>query len=298
MEEIKTINGLMKYLRDKHGIIINGSKDKQNLKNIGYFHGFKGYRYIKSPSDKISFTNFDELMAIINFDNRIKAMFYPHIMFLETAFKSYILENVLIQSKSKNFNTIYSDLMTDYKKHPYKSDDYQKSYGRRLDTYNKIHSEIASSYNHNNNIITHYIKKDELIPIWAIFEILSLGEFARFTETLNLKTKFEISKDIGINGIFDKDGSIIPKSLYILKDLRNAIAHNNIVFDTRFKSGDISHKISNMVEKETGINTIDFNSITDYLVFVIYYLKLFKKPKTELRKLINDFCKYVEYLKK
>ena len=57
---VKTTNALMKYLRDKHNIKIGGSKDKLNLINMGYYHGYKGYRYINSPANKISLTSFDE----------------------------------------------------------------------------------------------------------------------------------------------------------------------------------------------------------------------------------------------
>ena len=53
--EVKTTNALMKYLRNKHNINIGGSKDKLNLVNMGYYHGYKGYRYIKNPSNKINF---------------------------------------------------------------------------------------------------------------------------------------------------------------------------------------------------------------------------------------------------
>lgn len=51
MSQIKSINGLMKYLREEHNILIQGSLDKQHLKSVGYYHGYKGYRYIKKPSN-------------------------------------------------------------------------------------------------------------------------------------------------------------------------------------------------------------------------------------------------------
>ena len=41
---VKTTNALMKYLREFHNISINGSADKKNLRNIGYYPGYKGYR--------------------------------------------------------------------------------------------------------------------------------------------------------------------------------------------------------------------------------------------------------------
>ena len=43
----KTVNALMKYLRDKKGIQIEGSSQKQKLRSIGYYHGYKGYRFFQ-----------------------------------------------------------------------------------------------------------------------------------------------------------------------------------------------------------------------------------------------------------
>ena len=44
---IKTTNALMKYLRNTHNISISDSKDKRNLINIGYYHGYKGFEVLK-----------------------------------------------------------------------------------------------------------------------------------------------------------------------------------------------------------------------------------------------------------
>lgn len=46
-EKAKTINRLMIHLRDDCNININGSKDKLQLTQYGYYHGYKGYRFIK-----------------------------------------------------------------------------------------------------------------------------------------------------------------------------------------------------------------------------------------------------------
>ena len=40
----KTTDALMRHLRDS-GITINGGKQKRQLINTGYFHGYKGYRF-------------------------------------------------------------------------------------------------------------------------------------------------------------------------------------------------------------------------------------------------------------
>ena len=47
----KTTDSLMRYLRDVKGIAITGSIQKRKLMNIGYYHGYKGYRYINKASN-------------------------------------------------------------------------------------------------------------------------------------------------------------------------------------------------------------------------------------------------------
>lgn len=42
----KSTDGLMRYLRNKKGIAISGSSQKRKLMNIGYYHGYKGYRLV------------------------------------------------------------------------------------------------------------------------------------------------------------------------------------------------------------------------------------------------------------
>lgn len=294
MTHIKSINGLMKYLREKHNMKIEGSNDKKKLKNVGYYHGYKGYRYIKNPNNKIKFSNFDELMAIIEFDNKVKALLYPQVMFIETALKSYALEIIIQEGKTENFSEIYSNLMIDYK--AYNDSKYKNAYKKRLDTFNRIQNAIASKYAADNNIVSHYLKNDESIPIWAIFEIITLGEFGNLISTLNLKIRKDISKDLGFNIAFDSSGILVQSIIFLLKDLRNAIAHNNVVFDTRFRERNISKTLIKAIENDAKIQNLNFKSITDYFILVSYILKKLDKNNKEITKLLNDYLKCIVIL--
>ena len=62
--EVKSIDALMKYLRDTHGIAIKGSAQKRKLRNMGYYHGFKGYRYITNPTNRVNYSDFNQLIAV------------------------------------------------------------------------------------------------------------------------------------------------------------------------------------------------------------------------------------------
>ena len=114
-EKPKSINALMKYLRDEKGMNIKGSTQKRKLKNIGYYHGYKGFRYIRKPSNLISYTEFDELLAIHEFDSQIKTLLYPWVMFIETALKNYVLDVVVNVTGSDSFIDIYNSQLDNYK---------------------------------------------------------------------------------------------------------------------------------------------------------------------------------------
>ena len=70
--KIKTTNSLMKYLRNHHNIKIEGSKNKLSLLNNGYYHSYKGYRYITRQNNKAIIRDYKDLEAMINYDMGLK----------------------------------------------------------------------------------------------------------------------------------------------------------------------------------------------------------------------------------
>ena len=82
----KTTDALMRHLRDS-GITINGGKQKRQLINTGYFHGYKGYRFFQSSKNRLPFTSCDEVYATIQYDSELKALLYGKMMYIETAVK-------------------------------------------------------------------------------------------------------------------------------------------------------------------------------------------------------------------
>lgn len=93
-----SIHQLMKYLRKKHNINIKSSQT-QALRNIGYYHGFKGYRFIREDTVRINYNSFDEVIALNKYDMQLKTILYPKVMFIENALKSYVIEALLMLLK-------------------------------------------------------------------------------------------------------------------------------------------------------------------------------------------------------
>lgn len=264
---------------------------------MGYFHGYKGYRYCNSPSRVLAYSNFNELQAVYDFDMKLKSLFYPQIMFLETTIKNYSLEIILDESQSKRFADVYAKILNDYKSHAIGSDPYKSAIKKRMSVRNKIYSNISRDYA-KNNIINHYYDKDQPLPLWAIFELLSLGEFGNFLSCLNISARKKISASIGIKSSVDADGRMVEKIVLTLKDLRNAIAHNNTVFDTRFQTASVNNRISNYISNETAIANISFNTIVDYVILICFIMNLLKCNKKDILAFIKQFEDAYEVLRK
>jgi abortive infection bacteriophage resistance protein len=300
----------MKYLRDNKGIAIAGSSQKRKLMNIGYYHGYKGYRYIKSPTNQIPYTKFEELLAIYEFDSQMKGLFYPCVMTIETALKNYVLEEIVSETNSDSFITIYSKLLDNYKAFStvgksYKDsrarekaeERFQHELKRRLDLRTRIYKIQADAFGNQNKIADHYLRQDKNLPIWGIFELLSLGEFGHFVSCLNQPCRAKISRRIGIQQSDDSNAMMPQRLIYATKDLRNAIAHNDVIFDTRFRTNSIDKQVSNAISNATDVKNLTFESITDYLVLVIYQMKLIGVTKTEMKRVIASYTETVDRLR-
>ena len=295
--KVKSIDGLMRHLRDTHNIDIKGSIQKQKLRHIGYYHGYKGYRYFKTPNNQFLFTDFNQVLAINEFDMALKALLYPKIMFIETAIKNYTLEVILDCTGTDSFNDVYSNLLTHYNSFPVASKDYKSELKQRLELQNKIYSSLSRNYT-TKLVIQHYYHQDRNVPIWAIFEVITLGEFGKFIHCLNQNTRKLISTSIGLNQSFDTDAKLTASIIYLLRDLRNAVAHNDIIFDTRFKTGQVKKTLIHSISYDSKVQGINFNTITDYIILISFILKQLEVSKTEISKMISDFDHLKEEFRK
>jgi len=290
-----TINQQMRYLRNKN--ISVKSSQSRDLRNIGYYHGYKGYRFIRTPGQNISFSSLDEILVLNRFDMQLKSLFYPKVMFIENALKSYVIEALLLDSQSETFDSIFNKSITFYKSFSSGSNNYKREYTKRMQLKGKVNSALVRDYSHDKRIVTHFFNNDRAIPIWAIFESLTLGEFGTLYACSNIAVKRKTSTILRFPQNLDADGELTRYIIYTLKDLRNAIAHNNIIFDTRFQSGNINNRLKQLLEIEMGISNINFNTIDAYIALIVYILRKMNVTKTECKQFINQFIEYIDLLR-
>lgn len=293
----KTTDGLMRHLRNS-GVAISGSKQKRQLINTGYYHGYKGYRFFKTASTRLPFTSYNEVYATIQYDSDLKSLFYGKMMFIETAFKNIALESILLHTNSESIQAMYDKAISSYNNAPSSAttDQRKRFQQHKLNLQNSIQSSLAYAYKKNNPKITHFYNNVGYsdVPIWALFEIMMLGDFGQLLSCLTYDVRDDISRRIGFNLASDTNRELIYKYVYALKDLRNAIAHNAVVFDTRFRDIDPSPAMRQCLMQDIGLPYVNFKTIGDYVILMVYFLKKLDVPKVEIKAFIREFERLTE----
>lgn len=291
-----SLQDLSAHLQDKHNLPVQ-TNQIQDLRNIGYYHGYKGYRFIRKAGNLIDFTAFGQIVDLNNFDMQLKGLFYPNLMFIENALKSYVLDATLEECQSEKLNDVYKKGLTYYQELPAGTPDYKKEFKRRMDLEMKISNALIRDYMANKAIETHFYNKDKDIPIWAAFESLSLGEFGTFFACSDKKIRNAVSTQLNLPTNLNSDGFLLKDIIFTLKDLRNSIAHNGIIFDTRFSTSKVAKRINRLIENEFQINQIDFNYIVSYIALIVFLLKQMGE-KRRAKSFINEYVKIQNILKR
>ena len=288
----KTTDGLMRHLRD-NGIAISGSAQKRQLINTGYYHGYKGYRFFKSAGNRLPFTSYQELYATIEYDSALKSLFYGKMMFIETAVKNIALQGILENANSESIQGMLDHVVSNYNNTPSSFSADQKKYAQqcKLNLQRSIQASLASAYSKGNPKITHFYNNPNYssVPIWALFEIMTMGDLGYLLSCLTFDVREDISKRIGLDLSNDTSRQLLYKYIYALKDLRNAIAHNAVVFDTRFRNIDPTRAMKACLVSEVHLPYVNFKTIGDYVILMCYYLKILHMPKTEIKAFIREF---------
>jgi abortive infection bacteriophage resistance protein len=294
----KSLNALMKHLRTDKKIKISGSKGKNDLRNIGYYHGYKGYRFYREAKQQIPFTDFSQLKAVYDFDMKLKAWFYPHIMFIETALKNRVLEYTLEDVGSGDFVKIFNQALNAHNSEKHSSGAYKNKLHDKLTLRQEIYDDIARNVN-TSSIVQHFYYNNQPVPIWAIFELITLGEFGKFYISLNEEIKIKICESLGIDKSYNSSGEMLKTIIFAIKDLRNSIAHNKPIFDVRFKTGKLPLSFFDYLTKELQLpkpnpyyghtTEIKFEQIIDYFLLIIFLLKKLGTSKYELKQYIKNF---------
>lgn len=276
----------MRHMRES-GIEISGSSQKRHLQLTGYYHGYKGYRFNKEPASLIPYKSYSELRHVIDFDEALKSIMYLPLMQLESAIKSISCEKITSYIKSSSFTDVFEKAML--------NGNYEER-KQKLRCRDNVYSTMTRRFNDNSKIVCHYYNNDRYIPLWAIIEEMTLGDLSTLIERLKPSIKFDISSELGIPLILNTDGKLLPKFILRVKDLRNAVAHNRVVFDGRYSGFKARNSLCNIIEQDTGISSIRLDSVVDDIILIVFLMKNLRFNKTQLHKIVTQLIAETEKL--
>lgn len=301
MDSYQTIDGLMEHMRES-GIDIDGEEDAQHLLTTGYYHGYKGYRFFGVSSRRIPFSSYEELKATIEYDDEIKDLLIGKIRYIERSVRNITLACILEYTGSNSISSMLEKAVRSYHSKPdpgtaknaRESERIKRGFQKeKLNLERIINQRIERAYGANppNPIIAHYFQNhnDESVPLWAAFEVLCMGDLGKLLSCLETDLREKISRKIGLNLSVDTNRGLVYKFIYLLKDLRNAIAHDLVVFDARFRTFKPDNAMKACLTLEFGLRDMNFDTIGDYVILICYYLKILGYNKQKIVAFINDF---------
>ena len=97
---------------------------------------------------------------------------------------------------------MYDKVISSYKNAPSNTpNDIKKKYQKnKLNLQGAIQNSIAAAYRKDNPKISHFYNNVNYneVPIWAIFEILTMGDFGYLLSCLTMDMREKISRAIGV----------------------------------------------------------------------------------------------------
>lgn len=96
-----------------------------------------------------------------------------------------------------------------------------------MDTGVPLCQEIDSIiYSHKErDVIGHFRDIDKDIPIWAVFEVMTLGNFGSFYDCLDDRVKTTIVHDLGMPDNLDSE-AFLKDAIFALKILRDMVKYS------------------------------------------------------------------------
>ena len=275
---------LIEHISKNHEIQISNN-DAVTLLNMRYYHGYKRYRYVKkyNASGKLNLSNFDEVIAIYNFDFALKSLITPIVISVETALKNRVIESLVEGKKISLMDVVEENLgcFNDY-------DIGSKKYYAAVKRYESVKQNMIETiryYSDKSETVKYHLSKGGDIPFWVYFEIITLGQFSRFLSCMTREAREKLNHNFPIIPARSNSFELVVNSFI---ELRNASMHNSAIFDAHFPSG-VSRVLRQYIKEDIKLPEFTCTFIEDYVILLIWILNVLNFPKSFLNSIINQF---------
>lgn len=235
MKPFKTLDEQIEILESRGLSIANHQKAKQYLLQNSYYNVINVYsKFFQTEKDVyIPETTFDEIRAVHIFDTEVKSIFFKYLLECEKHLKSII---------AYRFSETYPDIPYAY----LLTSSYEnKDLIAISSTISQLSNTITNNLRKKNpgpNAIKHYSNNHNDVPIWVIINQLTLGQVVHMYKHFDDKLRNKIARDVTYyleNNTGEKivlEPVSLERFLFNLCDLRNCVAHNNMLFNFKAKN--------------------------------------------------------------
>lgn len=273
------------HLQTNKGLTIpDPAYAKSMLQQIGYFGLIGGYKTpFRNPSTrKYRYgTQFEDIVALYQFDENLRELFLKYILKIERHIRSLL---------SYYFTEKYGEQQTHYLNPGNYDPRYAPDVARLINTLDKL-ANHTSDYPY----INHQRQTYGNVPLWVLVNGLSFGSLSKFYNFLTSDLKTKVAKH------FDKVNiRQLEQFLSVITKFRNVCAHNERLFSyqTRNDGPDMPlHQKLRIPQRGTQYTC----GKRDLFAVVIAFRYLlpnedFKKFKQNLSKIIGQYLSSSAFL--
>ena len=220
-KEFKNYAEQIELLKNKNLIINDEEYAITLLKKHSYFDLINGYKYPFKNKDGLykKNTKIEDIYFLYCFDDRLRYLLLKYIMKIEIHIKSLL---------SYSFSESYGNSESAY----LDATNYDYSNPSLRNGINKLISKLTETLDDSNSFryMKHQREKHNNVPIWVIVKALTFGNISRMYSFLKPEIKTKISKEF-----FDVNEGDLISFLDLLSRFRNVCAHNERLFDYKYK---------------------------------------------------------------
>jgi len=268
-------------LLKEQGLICNDTEDEdltEYLRNNNYYR-VKSYfiRLKESGQPEKEHVKFSELRELYNLDEALRILLIKYLLRIEITFR---------QTLAYRLSHYYTD-----------GDLLSKAYDSRVffdkDRYDEMVEKVRSTIQETRKRkYTHYDEEDlqNPVPLWVFVEYMSFTDLSKMVKNLHLQF-------VGKHILQDFDSGLLTvkmfNNLHSLVELRNACAHSNPLYRTRFK---IRPKLERgwkmLVPTDSEGNTV--NCVFTLIIACVSFLD--KRSRGELLDDLQDLFTYTSVI--
>ena len=228
----KTYDEQIEIMESRNIIINNHDFAKKVLSGLSYYTIVNGYKntFLSVPNKDIftKGTTFENLYTLHIIDTNLNSVILKNILFLERYLKTRI--SYLVSQKYGVYtdkNDLSNTNPQDYLYRGY----YSNSSKGRNNILKSIKKSLCSE--HINPSVAHYANSKNHVPAWILVSTISFGLTIKWYNILKAADKTELCLQFIFSSILsiEEQKEFLNKSLNLLREFRNKIAHGNRTFN-------------------------------------------------------------------